>query len=175
MGYVRGEYDFRRIGIEAAARRYANGSGSRARSGEASWFTSYGTRKAYIEEVSRRMDALWKDIYQSHAADEAFRVEFNAFMQSWQQWVGSLSYGAMMLPSTEEHAQRVNQQIEEWRRRFAALGGTASMPGYQAPGGAPAPSFPWGKLFLAVAIVGVVAGVAVVAGKLPDVPGPRYS
>lgn len=165
--HVRGENDFRRLGIQAAARRYNAGPGTAARVGEASWFSSYSRRNAYVQEVNRRMDALWRDIYQSHAADETFRAEFDRFMKDWQSFVAGLSMAGMMLPSTEEYANRVNQQIEEWRSRFVLLGGKATIPEFMPNEPPPPPPFPWGKLFVAVAIVGVVAGVAFVGSKIP--------
>lgn len=165
--HVRGEYDFRRLGIAAAARRYNAGAAEAARAGEASWFSSYSRRKAYVLEVNRRMDALWQDIYQSHAADATFRQEFDRFMKDWQSFVSGLSIAGMMLPSTEEYANRVNEQIEQWRSRFVLLGGKPTIPDFMPNEPPAAPPFPWGKLFVAVAIVGVVAGVVFVGSKIP--------
>lgn len=159
----------------AAAQRYNRSSGARVGDEGAPWLSSYSRRKAYIEEVNRRMDALWRDIYQSHQADDTFRAEFDTFMRSWQNFVGGLSFGALLLPSTEEYAARIDKQIEEWRQRFEAMGGKVSMPGYAPPNPPAGPPFPWSKLFLAVAIASVVAGVIYVGSKLPDVPGPRYT
>lgn len=169
--YVSGEYDFRRLGIRAAAARH--GYGAQVGDG-APFFSAYSTRKAYILEVNRRMDSLWRDIYQSHAADDTFRAEFRAFMTAWQEFVAGLSVGGMLLPSTQEYAERVDQQIEEWRKRYEQLGGTVNMPGYMPPR-PPSTPFPWKRMFTVVTVVAAVAGVIFVASKLPDVPGPRYA
>lgn len=130
----------------------------------ASWFTPPGTRSAYVLEVNRRVDALWRDIYQQHNAPEGFRAEFNQFYRDWQRWVGGLSQAAMLLPATEEHAQRVDVQIKDWAKRFAEFGGKVSMPEQSPPGAPGARPFPWKPLLTTVAIVAVVGGVIYVTG-----------
>lgn len=174
--YQVGENDFRRIGIRAAAARFNRGanmhggatSGAGAHAG-APWVATYSERNAYILEVNRRMDALWRDIYQSHEAPEAFRQEFDAFKRDWERFVSGLSMAGVMLPSTAEYAERVDKQIEEWRLRFQQIGGKTSMPGYQ-PYHPVAPPFPWGKLFGAVAVIGVVVGVVYVGSRVGEMP-----
>lgn len=149
----------------------------------APWFSSYSRRQAYIMEVNARMDQLWRDIYTGHYGPETgpvddvkrFREEFAVFMKQWQDFVGGLSVGSMMLPSTEEYAQRVDKQIQHWSDRLVKLGGKRTHQPYMPPTPPGGPPFPWGKLFTAVLVVGTVVGVVVVAGKLPDIPGRRYA
>lgn len=170
--------DLRRLGIQAAAGRYCGQEGAHA---GAPWFSSYSRRQAYVLSVNERMDQLWRDIYQgavdpqSREAFETLRGEFDVFMKNWQRFVAGLSIGGMMLPSTEDYAHRIDQQIEEWSQRFKQLGGKTSHAAYKPPAPPPGATFPWKTLLTTVLVVATVGGVVYVGTKLPDVPGPRYA
>lgn len=128
-------------------------------------FTSPATRQAYIAEVNRRVGELGSDIL--HAAPPApqeFREEWLRFQMQFETWMEKLGWGALLLQSTQDFAARADAQVEDYRKRFAALGGKVTMPTYQgpleqAPGGKPVA---WGTLFTAAAVIVGVVGVVYV-------------
>lgn len=185
---LRPTIDLRRLGIQAAGARYCNGGAASGGQGVAGapWFSSYSRRKAYVMGVNGRVDQVWRDIYQGSVKPEhqthyeTLRREYDVFMRTWQTFVAGLSIAGMMLPSTEDYAARVDKQVEDWSKRFAEMGGKTSHTQYQAPAPSGLPDFdvkglPWGKILAAIAIIGGVATIAMIAPKLPDIPGRRYS
>ena len=164
------------LGVAAAARRYNKtaaasvGGQYGAYAGDAPWFQSPSTRIAKIREVAHRADILYYDMYQSHAP-AALRDEYKTWMENFQKWVEGLTWGAMLLPATEEYAASANKQIEAYRKQYeGAIGRTVAMPSYRditENVGAPPTPFPWKHLFVATAIVGGVVGIIYVGGKIP--------
>lgn len=163
------------LGIAAAARRFnknpaGGGAQYSAHAGDAPWFQSPSTRIAKIREVAQRADILYYDMYQSHAPEE-LRDQFKTWIKNFQKWIETLTWGAMLLPATEEYAAQANKQVEQYRKEYeAAIGRTVAMPAYRditAPLNPPGAPFPWKHLFVATAIVGTVAGIIYVGGKLP--------
>lgn len=159
------------LGVAAAARRFnrrGSGVGAGAQVGDAPWMQSPSTREAKIREVIRRADALYYAMYQSHAP-EALRDEFQRWMKDYQHWVENLSWGSLLLPSTEEYAERANEQVEAYRKRFEeAVGRTVDMPPHDPIHPPPGAPFPWGKLFVAGGLVAAVVGIIYVGSKIPS-------
>lgn len=181
--------DLRPLGIQAAGARYCGQGTAGAAPGAAAgapWFSSYSRRQAYVMGVNQRVDQLWRDVYQGSVAPEhqaqyeTLRSEYQVFVQNWQRFVGGLTIAGMMLPTTEDYAARIDKELVDWSKRFAAMGGKTSHAPYQAPapsgiGAPPDLGIPWGKILGIVAIIGTVAVIATIAPKLPDLPGPRYA
>lgn len=166
-----GDREYRRLGIQAAAYRYGvPGAGATAGDEGVPWFSSYSRRKAIVEETDRRIAALWREVNTS-TVSQAFRDQFLAFLQGWENFMGGLSAASILLPSTEEHANRVNLQLEQWRKRFEQeIGRAPDMPGYMppAPGVLSGKPFPWGLLFTTVLVVAGVTALVYVGGKVPN-------
>ena len=163
--------DLRRLGIQAAARRFNGPTASPPASGyaaegqedgaigDAPWFSAYSRRKAYIAEVNRRLQALWMSMWQSHKAPDDLIDEYRQFMGDWQRFVDGLSIGGVLLPSTEDYVQRVDKQVEEYSKRFQAHGGTPDIPGFMPMAEPPSKPFPWKGLFTTILVVAAVGGV----------------
>lgn len=97
-------------------------AGARASGDAGSWFNTPSARRARIMEVDDRIAQMQRDVDLATSVPPELRTQWNDFRTHWEDWIDSLSYLGVLMPSTEEWANRNDEQLEEFRKRFEAAG-----------------------------------------------------
>lgn len=107
-----------------AARSKSRKSKFGARVGEdsSSWLNTPSARKARIMEVDDRIAQMARDVALADNIPPELGTQWNDFVKNWEDWVDSLSYLGVLMPSTEEWANRQDVQLEEFRKAFETAG-----------------------------------------------------
>lgn len=127
-------------------------------------FVTPDDAKRYLTEVDAGYSQLDSAIQSSTFAPFDFKTSWGIQLGSWKAFFGSAmaTVGWLNTTAVMQQTDRYQEQLINWRKSFAAVGGTPPGPNPIAPGqGVPGSGNPTSDIVKSVAAVGAVAAIII--------------